>query len=302
MNFDCYAITTWPGYCFQTALCIRSIAKHFPNRPIHVIVDTNHNTGHPVATPWPDFDQDIKQYIGSQNIQAEIVWHTVNEVPAIDQCSVGWWRQQLVKLCLDQYLPGNSWLVIDADIIFDKALTFDCVPVKVDRFWALENDSITVGNRLYVKHLLNSEVVNLTYQGFPACASAVPFRQLNRKLLTNLRNHVEQIHQQDFVQMHVDMFESQQIVGYDPECRSMVMSEFELIEVYRLMTDPLPVEPVHFDHTFTLECVGDHRFRHSSLSDWALGQEWLQAQHLQISDDLWQKSKQFQENMPHLRK
>ena len=302
MNFDCYAITTWPGYCFQTALCIRSILEHFPLRPIHIIVDTEHHTGYPVTTPWPDFESDLKQYIADQHFKADIVWHTVGQVPAINQCPVGWWRQQLVKLCLDQYLPGDSWLIIDADIIFDQPLTFDQVPVKVDRHRALETDSITLGNRLYVKYLLGTDVNSITCNNLPACASAVPFRQLDRKLLIDLRNHVEQIHQQDFVEMHIKMFESQQIVGYDPKCQSMVMSEFELVEVYRHMTNPLPFRAVHWDHTFTIECTGDYRFRHSSLSDWAIGREWLQAQHLQISDALWQKSKQFQENMPHLRK
>ena len=302
MNFDCYAITTWPGYCFQTALCIRSILKHFPPRPIHIIVDTEHHTGNPIATPWPDFESDLKKYISEQHFKAKIVWHTVEQVPAINQCPVGWWRQQLVKLCLDQYLPGNSWLVIDADIIFDQPLTFDQVPIKVDWYHTRENDSITLGNRLYVKHMLGAEIDRITYNGLPACASAVPFRHLDRKLLTDLRRRVEQIHQQDFVEMHIKMFESQQIVGHDPECRSMIMSEFELIEVHRHMTNPQPFQAIHWDHTFALECTGDYRFRHSSLSDWAIGREWLQAQHLQISDELWQKSKQFQENMPHLRK
>lgn len=302
MNFDCYAITTWPGYCFQTALCIRSILKHFPPRPIHIIVDTKHDTGYPIATPWPDFEQDLKQYIVDQHFDAEIIWHTVGEVAGINQCSVGWWRQQLVKLCLDQYLPGDSWLVIDADIIFDQPLTFDHVPVKADRLLALEKDSITLGNRRYVQHLLGSNIDHITCDGFPACASAVPFRPLDRSLLIDLRDHVEQRHQQNFVQMHVDMFADQRIVAYDSECASMVMSEFELIEVYRHMTDPQPFRAVHWDHTFCLECTGDYCFRHSSLSDWAIGREWLESQHLQISDELWQKSKQFQENMPHLRK
>ena len=133
MNFDCYAITTWPGYCFQTALCIRSILKHFPPRPIHIIVDTEHHTGNPIATPWPDFESDLKKYISEQHFKAKIVWHTVEQVPAINQCPVGWWRQQLVKLCLDQYLPGNSWLVIDADIIFGHwaALQGQCPNRKI---------------------------------------------------------------------------------------------------------------------------------------------------------------------------
>ena len=302
MNFDCYAITTWPGYCFQTALCIRSILKHFSSRPIHIIVDTEHHTGYPIATPWPDFEQDIKQYIADQNLGAEIVWHSVGEVPDINQCSVGWWRQQLVKLCLDHYLPGNSWLAIDADIIFDQSLTFDQVPVKVDWHLAREIDPITLGNRLYVKHMLGKSRDRITYNNFPACASAVPFRQLDKNLLINLRQHVEQIHQKEFITMHMEMFESQQIVGYDPDCKSMVMSEFELIEVYRSLTNPRPLRAVNWNHTFAIECTGDYRFRHSSLSDWGLGREWLQAQSLQISDELWQKSKQFKENMPHLQK
>ena len=192
--------------------------------------------------------------------------------------------------------------MVDADIIFDQPLIFDHVPVKVDWYLEKQQDSITLGNRLYVKHMLNTEIDYITCDNLPACASAVPFRQLDRKLLTDIRAHVEHIHQQDFVDMHVDMFKAQQIVGYDPDGQSMIMSEFELIEVYRHMTNPLPFRAVGWDHTFALECTGDYRFRHSSLPDWDVGRDWLQAQHLKISNKIWQKSKYFQENMPLLNK
>jgi hypothetical protein len=302
MNFDSYAITTWPGYFFQTALCIRSIIKHFPSRPIHIIVDTNHSNGHPIASPWPNFESDLKQYIQQQNLQLpEIVWHTVNEVPSIDQSNVGWWRQQLVKMCLDQYLPGDSWLVVDADIIFNGYPDFDKVPVIVDHLYARENDPITVGNRMYVKHMLGSDH-RITYNGYPACCSGVPFRQLNRLLLTQMRAHVENLHQIDFVKLHVDLCSRGKIVGYDPECKSMVMSEFELIEIYRkYFTDhPLPIHLVPGTHTYTLEIRNAGVYRHSSLKDWTLGKDWLQEQGLQISDDHWQMSKLFIENMPQI--
>jgi hypothetical protein len=302
MNFDCYAITTWPGYVFQTALCIKSIAQHFPAKPIHVIVDTNH--AHEVD-PWPNFFEDIQTYLGQQHWQFDnLVYHRVDDVPLIDKCKVGWWRQQLVKLNLDQYLPGNSWLIVDADIIFEQTLEFDTVPVKIDHLHALESDPITIGNRLYVQYMLNSEHNQISHDNFPACASAVPFRQLDRKLLTQLRNTVEQHHNQNFTQLHLDLLESEQIVAMDHDCKKMVMSEFELIEVYRhyLSDTPLLLQSVQWSHTFALECTGDYRFRHSSLADWALGREWLEAQHLQITDAQWQMSKRFKENMPHLRK
>lgn len=302
MNFDCYAITTWPGYVFQTALCIKSIAQYFPKKPIHIIVDTNHTHA---VDPWPNFFEHLQIYLNQQYWQHDnLVYHRVDDVPLIDSCKVGWWRQQLVKLNLDQYLPGNHWLVVDADIIFEQTLEFDSVPVKIDHLYALESDPITIGNRLYVKHMLNTEYDRISHDNFPACASAVPFRQLDRKLLTQLRTMVEQNHNKNFTQLHLDLFESCEIVAMDPECKKMVMSEFELIEVFRryLSDCPLPTRSVGWSHTFALQCDGDYRFRHSSLADWTLGREWLEAQHLQITDAQWQMSKQFRENMPYLRK
>lgn len=225
----------------------------------------------------------------------------MSEVPAIDRCHVGAWRQQLVKLCLDRYLPGETWLVIDADVIFEQSLDFDFIPVAAFSEQHAQTDSTSLGNRLYVKYMLGGpyEKIPIGNNNFAEC-SVVPFRQLTRSLLSQIRTHVEKLHQIDFIQLHLDLIQQGKIVGYDPECRSMVMSEFALIEIYRLYfsAHPMPTGNVGQHHTYTLDLNGDYRYRHSSLRDWNLGLEWLQAQGLRITDDQWQMSKLFIKNMP----
>ena len=233
-----------------------------------------------------------------------ISFHRFSDVESIKHCDVGWWRQQYVKCCLDQYLHDDSWLVIDADIIFNQMLDFSFVPVNVDWHGSRDTDSITVGNQLYVAHMLGTDKNSIRCNGKLASASAVPFRQLNRSLLYDLRKHVEQLHQKDFVQMQIDMCNRGDIVAYDPECKKMIMSEFELIECFRayISNQAMPIQFVGSNHTYTLNCQGTYQYRHSSLPDWALGHLWLQSQGLTITEHEWQMSKQFKENTPLLSK
>jgi len=303
MDVERYVITTWPGYFFQTVLCIKSILEHLPARPIHIIVDDLHNNGYPTTTPWPGFLDDLVKYVGD-NVYVPIEYHRFSDQPWASHCDVGWWRQQLVKLNLDQYIPGNSWFVIDADIIFAQTPDFGIVPVNLDRSFVSHANPIDIGNKLYVKYMLNTELTKLTCEGFPASSSGVPFRTLDRTLLQSLRKHVESIHHKDFNQLHIDLCNQQEIVGFDPEAKKMVMSEFELIEVFRqeLSGNALMVKPIGCDHTYTLTPGPDRVYRHSSKKDWQLGREWLQAQNLNITDAQWQMSKLFIENMPTLQK
>lgn len=299
MNIDCYVVTTWPGHCFQTALCLRSIVKHLPTRPIHIVVDTNYHNDSPIQTPWPTFESDIKQYIQNQGIPAQFKWHRVSDVPCIDQCSAVPWRQQLVRLCLDQYIPEESWVWIGADIIFADALNFDYIPVV---YGTNQIATVSLGVKQYVKHLLHSDHDHIVFRNVPVCAESIPLRLMNRTLLTNLRSHVENLHGKDFVQLHLDWFASHQIVASDPHGMAMNMCDLTLLEVYRqyLSDQAVAVRPIGRAHTFSLQSFERIQIRHSGLTDWAVGRTWLEAQHLKISHKLWQSSAEFKDNLPHV--
>lgn len=298
MKFDSYVITTFPGYFFQTALCIRSIRKYYPALPIYVLIDDID------LAQWPTFVDDLKQYLGQQAHNTNIEYRLFSQIPAIADCNVGWWRQQFVKCSIDLYVPGEQWLVIDADIIFNQTIAFDAVPVNVDRFGQRHLDPISIGNRKYVTYMLGIDQNILYADGMEASASAVPFRQLTQKLLQNLRKHVEQRLNQDFVQHQIELCRTQEIVGYDPTAQKMVMSEFEMIECYRayVSNQSLPIRSIGNAHTFCLMPSEDQPYRHSSLKDWQIGFDWLHAQGLVGLETYWPLSQHYIENMPLLRK
>jgi len=72
------------------------------------------------------------------------------------------------------------------------------------------------------------------------------------------------------------------IVAYDPSCQRMIMSEFQLIEVYRdqFRRDNLAIK------------VGTSAFEHDSVKDWHRDRTWFESQAVPVSDQHWQFSQQ----------
>lgn len=298
MNFDSYIITTFPGYFFQTVLCVKSLREHFDTTvPIYILIDDCD------IDDWPTFKDDLQNLLTSKGIGYKLIFKNFSDYEHIKNCNVGWWRQQLVKCLIDFYVDGNEWLIVDADIIFNQHINLDSIPVNVDRHGQRHLDPISVGNQHYVSYFLGIDQNVIYADGMVASASAVPFRQLNRKLLKNLRYYVEAHINDDFVKHHIDLCNRQEIVGYDPTAKKMVMSEFELIECYRayISDQPKPIRSTASAHTYCLTPSLDQPYRHSSLKDWQLGYDWLQAQGLITNDQYWQKSQEWIKNRPYIR-
>jgi hypothetical protein len=114
------------------------------------------------------------------------------------------------------------------------------------------------------------------------CASGVPFRYLSRELLTELRQRVEQIHNKNFLQLHLDLMKSGKIVAFDSSKQQMIMSEFQLIEVYR----------DQFRHDNFNIRIGTSAFEHDSVKDWHRERTWFESRAVPVSDQHWQLSQQ----------
>lgn len=270
MKIDRVVVTTFTGYFFITVLCLRSIKKYLSHLPVDIIIDDFD------LAYWPSYVDDCKKYIKQQFPDLNINFFVFSQLPHVDDAKHGgWFRQQLIKLHLDQIVQDNNWLLVDADVVFNDYPVIDTVPVK-----RANPDSIDSGNRHYVKYMLSTERPYLGHSDQHLCASGVPFRYISRDLLQQLRQHVEKIHNKNFLQLHIDLMNARQIVAYDPDMQKMIMSEFQLIEVYRnqYTNDNLEID------------LGASAFEHDSVKDWHRSRDWFEAHNVPVNDQHWQFS------------
>jgi hypothetical protein len=250
MNLDRVVITTFPGYFFSTILCLQSVRQHLPELAIDLIIDDFD------LDAWPSYVQDCQQYIASQLPDVPITYHLFSSLPAVDQAQAGgWFRQQLIKLHLDQLLDSNHWALIDADVVLLDRPDFSTVPV-LPRL----PSPVDLGNRLYVEYMLGTPKPWLGDHSDFLCASGIPIRYISSTLLASLRHIVERNHAKNFLSLHLELIQQQHLVAFDANATKMVMSEFQLIEVYRnqFFKSPLPLRR------------GANAFTHTSIKDWNL--------------------------------
>lgn len=275
MNIDRIVVTTFPGYFFSQILCLRSIQRHAAGFPIDIIID---DFG---LTHWHSYVQDCKQYILANFPELDITFHCFSEFDGMARVKTGgWFRQQLVKLYLDQFVSGQRWLLVDADVCFEEPPELSRISATVRRDFS----PVDIGNRLYAGFMLNCEQPWAVRDDEYWCMSGVPFRPVDRTLLQNLRQHIESIHAKTVFDLHLDLFENNQLVAFDPAGQTMIMSEFQLIEIFRHRYSdcPLPIE-LH----------AASKFSHTSIKDWNLGRECFEQQQVLVSDQHWQHSQQF---------
>jgi hypothetical protein len=276
MTIDRVVVTTFPGYFFSTVLCLQSVEKFVSGTAVDIIVD---DFG---LDQWPTYVADCQLYIQSQCPNLEIKFYQFSQIATVDQARAGgWFRQQLIKLHLDQILDTDHWLLIDADVVLQDCPDIGTVPTLPH-----PPDPIGHGNRHYVKHMLRTDLPWLSIETETefVCASGIPIRYLSRDLLTRLRSTVEQVHNKNFLELHLDLIAKQSIVAYDPGAAKMVMSEFQLIEYFRnrCYWQPLPLRP------------GAPDFHHTSIKDWNLGRNHFA--NIAVPDQYWKKLLEFSDS------
>ena len=185
-------ILTFPGHFFQTHLCVRTALDHYPeiSGPITVIADDVQ------SSPWSHYIDDLDRALSDYPCRI-IPVSTLRRIP---DCVAGWWRQQLIKLTLDQILPDDEWFVVDGDVIFrSRCDVAGCVPVS----YRYESDSRWSKMCMnYVQGVLGTQHGVMHDQGTPVITSAIPFRHLDSNLLAGVRRHVESRFGGDFLDLH----------------------------------------------------------------------------------------------------
>ena len=275
MNIDRIVLTTFVGYYYTQILCLRSIQKYAAGFPIDIIID-DFDIQH-----WPSYPEDCQQYILDNFPDLDITFHWFSDFAGMEQVKTGgWFRQQLVKLHLDRFVSGNCWLLVDADVEFLEPPNLDIVSAVVRQ----ESDPINIGNRLYVQHMLNCDEPWVVNEHEYWCLSGVPFRLIQRDLLEQLRIKIAKVHNDNVFYMHLKMFNKDELVAFDPESKKMIMSEFQLIEVFRhrYYHSPLPIFK-----------TSSSKYNHSSMKDWQFERKWFEQQNVQVNDREWTLSQTF---------
>lgn len=272
---DRVVVTVFPGYCFMSVLCLRSIQKYFPNTPVSIIID---DFG---LDLWPDFCEQYQTFINSQFPEIKFDYRKYSELADVDSANMGgWFRQQLIKLHVDHFVQETHILLVDADVILEELPKLNLVPVN-----SFPITPISVGFHLYIEFMLGIDPwLGTKEQNLGS--SWIPIRYVTRDLLKSLRDHVEQKHKQNFLQLHLDLMRQQKIVAYDPDCKTMVMSEFEMLEVFRrhLWTTSFPLSQ------------DASKFYHTSEKDWHRAKSWFEDRQVVIEDSLWKKMQIFGSN------
>jgi len=274
VNIDRIVLTTFPGYFFTQILSLRSIQQYAAGFPIDIIID-DFDLRH-----WPNYTTECEQYIKDNFPDLDITFYKFSDFVGMERVRTGgWFRQQLVKLHLDRFVPGERWLLVDADVVFVEDIRLNAVSATVTS----TPDPINVGNRLYVKFMLGTDKPWVVNEDEFWCLSSVPFRLLTKDLLQGLREHIAKLHNTSLFDLHLDLFETNNLVAFDPESKTMVFSEFQLIEVFRhrYYHTPLPIG----------RCVASH-FEHSSIKDWKTPRSLFEQQ-FAVPDRHWESLIEF---------
>lgn len=284
-------IVTYPGHFFQTRMTIDSIKYFYPDiSQIYVAYDDA------TIEHWPDYLKDCRSFYNSNSNYVPIEFVSFSQInPNIQKCKIGWYRQQLIKCCIDQGIPGDEWFVVDGDVIFDERV--DVAGVTPVHHRPERDDPLSKLVLNYIRFALGIGQHPLLADGNYKVTSAIPFRILTRKMLQTLRNRVEQNIGGEFVARHVEMVHAQELIVYSEETDKMVMHEWELIEAVHLLEDPDAYCMVDigsgYDTMKQISYAMPARFRHGFYKDAELPEMWMEAQFWNFPWEYWTKSKAY---------
>jgi len=279
-------ILTFPGHFYQTMLCVCSIKRWYPEiKKYYFIIDDVQ------ADPWLDYREDFVRSMRSSFADLDFLIYSTGDRQEFRECAVGWWRQQLVKLSLDQIIPGEQWLVVDGDVVFCRRYDIcDVIPVSVH---ANVHDGVSKMSAHYVSRLLDISPGYLMYQGNRVMTNPIPFRYLDSTTLLRLRQHVECVLDSNFIDQHLRWYADQTIVLHaDPPDR-LVMTEWELIECFRHYVFAKHLPLVSVSPGYSNIKTPNTEYYHLYHRDTDIGPDWFRAQGIDISIDIWNKAQHW---------
>ena len=261
-------VLTYPGHFLLTALTIKSYLEYHPTPSKLIIVLDDLS-----SQVWPSYYNDCTQLYSVLVPSCKIL--LTSAIPQAHKFASGWIRQQIVKLYLDTIVEHDQWFFTDGDIVFLHAVDYESIPYSLP----IPTDS----QNNYICRLLGISQGGVFVNGDQVCMSDPPFRTMSKKVLIDLRNHVEMIHKRPLDEVHLD---------YQNE-KAINVSEWELIESFKKYITQENLNLVRYA-PHRLENIPDnlnfftHQFLTCYNSDSKFGREFFQKWNVNVSDDLWQ--------------
>jgi len=222
MTPDAIAVITYPGHCVTTLLTVKNLIKTTDWQvPVYLFVD---DIGQQYNSWNGDYIQDIREFY---NFDFRVVKFSEFAWPYIWD---GWLTQQLVKLNIDRFLPGDLWYVTDGDVYIKEMLTYGSTPFN---YVPHRNKLIHAQNRSYLQHILKTPNILLEKDNRLLFTHHAPFRWVEKQHLLRLREYVSKVHVNDFNLVHLQLIKQERIIGFGPTAESLSMTEWDLIEVFR---------------------------------------------------------------------
>jgi len=272
MKIDRVIVTNHPGYFFISVLCLRSIFEYLDQIPVTILIDDFD------LTHWPSFVDNYKKYISQQFPSKNIAFECYSTLDKVNDGNAGGWvRQQLIKLHVDYFVSESNILLIDADVILKEYPNVSWIPAR-----PFPESPTGLGFKLYCKYMLGTELrVGSSEENLGS--SWISFRFVSRELLQALRAHVENVHKKNFLNLHIELMQDKKILWYNDTEQTMIMSEFEMLEIFRkhFWKDPLPLRPYASNHF------------NDNIEDWNREPDWFQNQDVTIDLELWKSSQSF---------
>ena len=225
---DAIAVITYPGHFYSTVKTVDQLRTMY-NAPVYIFADNLH------PDAWDTYVRDVEA-----TTQCVVIPFAAFEFEHVHD---GWLRQQLVKLNVHKHLPGKTWYVTDGDVTVQRELQSNEVPFN----WSptLMHSLTTDQQRTYITLFIGN--YGLTVDDKPVFTHHAPFRHITRKDLEGLHKHVLATTGNEFNAEHEKWIKCQRIVGYGGSSNHMSMTEWDLLENYRILVDKQPLNLVYYD-------------------------------------------------------
>jgi len=273
-------LLTYPGHFLLSKLAIESIKKISPQSNITVIADNISNL------TWNGYIDDCKVFYGVEVIPTN---QTLNLLTMFK--GDGWLRQQMIKLYIDTVVDFDEFFITDGDVEFLEQLPDNkFTPCYVTK-WIGEPltvqepgpGDVSSQQAKYLEYILkipyqplNVEMPIRMTSELCVATSGVPFRDIDKWTLNELRSYVSKLHCNDFLEIHKN-------IQFDTR---FSVSEWELIEQFKekiLNQTPIsfycPPQPSGSNKGIFTTCF---------LSDKQMTKEWWMSRNIDI-EFIWDK-------------
>jgi hypothetical protein len=278
------ALINYPGHFLSTLGTIKNFLEITEWRPPwYIFVD---DLG-PQWEAWPDYLNELRSVI-DLNFPALNPTYILFSEFKFPYVWDGWLRQQMVKLNLDRFLPGDLWYVTDGDVICERLIGANEIPYN---YQTTHNPLINAQQYTYIKHMLGIEQ-KLQLNGEVIYTHHVPVRWVTRDDLHGLYRHVSKTVSNDANIAHFNLMREERIIGYGPTAKHMSMTEWDLLETWRILVDD-QISNFHYwiidDGATPRQNVPVTRIKTFFGTDRDFSLEYFKKQDLQVPVDAWNR-------------